>query len=78
MKNVIKREDILAIINMKNVSAENGNFLLDKINTDKATGDPGFDTMVVEGDLCHMVEPSSKYLMKKLNKTLYLNIGGKK
>jgi len=74
MKKFIKRDDILAIINLKSISEDNQNYLERKINERLVIGDISLDTLIVTDNCCYMAEPSPRFAMKKLNKALYLKL----
>lgn len=70
----INREDIVAIINNKNLSLDNREYMTDIIKQNKIVGDVDHETIIISENEWYMVKPSSKQIMKKLNNSLFLNL----
>lgn len=68
----ISRDDIIAIINYKCVASSNRIYLKEMLKQGRLVGNSDYDTIVITEDKCYMVKPSSRYIMKKLNKSQFL------
>lgn len=72
MKKKIARDKIFAVLNCKEFNDDNCNYIHNIVKNIDKEG----DTYILTEDNCYRVKASSKYIAKKLNKALFLRLGG--
>lgn len=74
MKITIRRDDVIAIINYKNLSQANRNFIIEEFKKTRLIGDSDLETLIICKDKSYMVSKSPKFIMNRLNKSLFLTL----
>lgn len=67
-------ENIIAVIDGSNYSAVNNEYLIEMIKNHKTKGNSDWGTMVICDYMCCFVQRSTKYVMKKLNNSLFIKL----
>lgn len=74
MKNLIYRDDVEMIIDMKSISKNNRLYLTEMLIHKKVLGVTDLNTAIITKNYCYMVKASSINVMNKLNKLHFLKI----
>ncbi len=67
-------ENIIAVINGSNFSAINNEYLIEMVKNRKSRGNSDWGTMVICERMCCFVRRSPRYIMKKLNTSLFIKL----